>query len=87
MKTVTIKISKECFGTRCHTFVRTIELVSGDNKTWKENTHARMGNWGDAFKAGVLEALENGRSVKEFRYNAGFSKQKDTYRFDIVANA
>jgi hypothetical protein len=87
MKSVTITVSKENTGTRCHTFVRTIELVSGDNKTWKENTNARMGNWGDAFKAGVLEALANGRSVKEFRSNSGFSKQKDRYRFDIVANA
>lgn len=87
MKSVTITISKAVFGTGCHKHVRTIELVSGDNKTWKENTNARMGNWGDAFKAGVLEALANGQSVQTFLDDASFTKNKDRYRFDIVANA
>lgn len=86
-QSVTIKVSKKCFGTMCNTHVCTIELVSGDNKTWKENTHERMGNWGKAFKAGVLQALATGKSVQTFTDNASFTKIKDHYVFNIVANA
>ncbi len=83
---ITITVSKKVFGTGCHNHVCTIELASGDNKTWKENTHKRMGNWATAFKTGVFETLEKGLSVQEFVDNASFCKQKNHYRFNIVAN-
>jgi len=87
MQSITIKQYKAVFGTGCQEYVRTIELVSGDNETWKENTASRLGNFGKAFKAGVLESLANGQSVQTFNDDASFTKKKDRYTLYFVANA
>jgi hypothetical protein len=65
--TITINMYKINSKTNTYTFLNTMELESGDNTTWKEHTHPRTGQYGKAFKKGVLEALKKGRAVTEYK--------------------